>query len=265
MFEIVVLVGPAATVVAVEHRGRLGRMNTERVEAAPAAHHRRLVVLGNSEVTGGLVRGMIEVLVSLCARLYGRRSARDRALKAIGCAQCDVGRRAVLTAGSTRCGGGAASSADGGGCSVIAPGIIADPHVYSQKLAGARLGAIDQFQRSSPVTMVRSARTPYDLASGRLSVPSRRPRVVSRGSTARACILSDGLPMGPIPCPNIAVGLPSRWARDRQAKYPSCVGQPRVSDITTASRHENVGSTHGFNLIPRLNIELTAAVAAAPY
>ena len=101
------LAGPAATVVVVEHRDRLGRMNTELVEAALAAHHRRLVVLDNSEVTDDLVRDMIEVLTSFCARLYGRRPARNRALKAIGCAQRGVGPQAVLTAGSTWYGSGA--------------------------------------------------------------------------------------------------------------------------------------------------------------
>ena len=101
------LADPAATVVVVEHRDRLGRMNTELVEAALAARHRRLVVLDNSEVTDDLVRDMIEVLTSFCARLYGRRQARNRALKAIGCAQRGVGPQAVLTAGSTWYGSGA--------------------------------------------------------------------------------------------------------------------------------------------------------------
>ena len=32
-----------------------------------------MVVLDNSEVTDDLVRDMIEVLTSFCARLYGRR------------------------------------------------------------------------------------------------------------------------------------------------------------------------------------------------
>jgi putative resolvase len=86
---------PAVTVVVVEHRDRLGRMNTELVEAALSAHNRRLVVLDSSEVTGDLVRDMVEVLTSLCARLYGRRSARNRALKALGCAQQDIGPQAV--------------------------------------------------------------------------------------------------------------------------------------------------------------------------
>jgi predicted site-specific integrase-resolvase len=39
------------------------------------------------------------------ARLYGRRPARNRALKAVGCAQRDIGPQAVLAAGSTPCGG----------------------------------------------------------------------------------------------------------------------------------------------------------------
>ena len=70
-----------------------------------AAHGRRLVVVDDSEVTDDLVREMIEVLTSFCARLYGRRPARNRALMALGCAQRDIGPRAVLKAGSTPCGG----------------------------------------------------------------------------------------------------------------------------------------------------------------
>ena len=89
------LADPAVTVVVVEHRDRLGRMNTELAEAALSAHNRRLVVLDDSEVTDDLVRDMVEVLTSFCARLYGRRSARNRALKAVGCAQQDIGPRAV--------------------------------------------------------------------------------------------------------------------------------------------------------------------------
>jgi putative resolvase len=89
------LADPAVAVVVVEHRDRLGRMNAELVEAALSAHNRRLVVLGDSEVTDDLVRDMAEVLTSFCARLYGRRSARNRALKALGCAQQDIGPGAV--------------------------------------------------------------------------------------------------------------------------------------------------------------------------
>jgi putative resolvase len=89
------LADPVVTVVVVGHRDRLGRVNTELVEAALAAHNRRLVVLDDGEVTGDLVGEVVEVLTSFCARLYGRRSARNRALKALGCAQQDIGPRAV--------------------------------------------------------------------------------------------------------------------------------------------------------------------------
>ena len=90
------LADPRVSTVVVEHQDRLGRMNTELVEAALSAHGRRLVVLDSGEVTDDLVRDMVEVLTSLCARLYGRRSARNRALKAVGCAQRDVGPAAVV-------------------------------------------------------------------------------------------------------------------------------------------------------------------------
>ena len=90
------LADPRVTTVLVEHRDRLGRMNTELVEAALCAHGRRLVVLDAGEVDDDLVRDTVEVLTSLCARLYGRRSARHRALKALGCAQRDIGPTAVV-------------------------------------------------------------------------------------------------------------------------------------------------------------------------
>ncbi len=82
---------PEVTVVVVEHRDRLGRMNTELVEAALAAHGRRLVVLDDGEVEDDLVRDVTEVLTSFCARLYGRRSAKNRAKRALDCAADPAG------------------------------------------------------------------------------------------------------------------------------------------------------------------------------
>jgi putative resolvase len=97
------LAGPEVTVVVPGHRDRLGRMNTELTGAALAAHDRRLVVVDDNEVTDDLARDMTGVLTSFCARLYGRRPARNRALKAVGCARQDIGPRAAATAGP--CGG----------------------------------------------------------------------------------------------------------------------------------------------------------------
>jgi putative resolvase len=81
------LADPGVTTIVVEHKDRLGRMNVELVEAALSAAGRRLVVLDDGEVEDDLVRDMVEVLTSLCARLYGRRSARNRAQKALEAAE----------------------------------------------------------------------------------------------------------------------------------------------------------------------------------
>ena len=84
--------------MAATHRDRLTRMNTELVEAALSAHGRRLVVLDDGEVADDLVGDVVEVLTSFCARLYGRQSARNRALKAVRCAERDVGPTGVAAA-----------------------------------------------------------------------------------------------------------------------------------------------------------------------
>jgi putative resolvase len=81
------LADPDVTTVVVEHKDRLGRMNVELIEAALSATGRRLVVLDDGEVDDDLVRDMIEILTSFCARLYGRRSAKNRAKKALEAAE----------------------------------------------------------------------------------------------------------------------------------------------------------------------------------
>ncbi len=69
-----------ARVSSGDHRGDLDRQ-VSRLTAV--ATERRLpptrVVVEEAEVADGLVRDMVEVLTSVCARLYGRRSARRRA------------------------------------------------------------------------------------------------------------------------------------------------------------------------------------------
>lgn len=80
---------PKVTIVVVEHRERLGLMNIGLVEAALTAHGRRLVVLEDREVDDDLVRDMTEMLTSFCARLYGRRSAKNRAAAAMAAAEIE--------------------------------------------------------------------------------------------------------------------------------------------------------------------------------
>lgn len=69
--------------IVVEHRERLARFGAEYIEAALAAQGRKLIVVEEREVDDDLVRDMTEVLTSLCARLYGRRSAKRRAEAAL--------------------------------------------------------------------------------------------------------------------------------------------------------------------------------------
>ena len=85
------LADATATTVVVEHRDRLARFGVEHLEAALSAQGRRIVVVDAGEVDDDLIRDMTEVLTSFCARLYGRRGARNRAVKALGCARHDVG------------------------------------------------------------------------------------------------------------------------------------------------------------------------------
>ncbi len=66
--------------IVVEHRDRFARFGSEYLEAALAASGRRLIVVDPSEMNDDLVQDMIAILTRFCARLYGRRSARNRAI-----------------------------------------------------------------------------------------------------------------------------------------------------------------------------------------
>ena len=74
---------PEAKIIVVEHRDRLMRFGFEYVESALAAQNRKVVVIEPDEMTDDSVRDLHEVIVSMCARLYGKRSAKNRAQKAV--------------------------------------------------------------------------------------------------------------------------------------------------------------------------------------
>ena len=77
--------------IVVTDRDRLARFGVCHLEAVLAAHGRGVVVIDDGEVADDLAGDMTEVLSSWCARLYGRRGARNRAEKALRCAHNDVG------------------------------------------------------------------------------------------------------------------------------------------------------------------------------
>jgi predicted site-specific integrase-resolvase len=84
------LTDPKVRIIVVEHRDRLMRFGAEFVEATLAADGRKLLVVDTSELKDDLVADVIAVLTSMCARLYGRRSANNRAKRALTAMQGEV-------------------------------------------------------------------------------------------------------------------------------------------------------------------------------
>ena len=69
--------------IVIEHRDRLMRFGFEYLEASLSAQNRKIVVIDTKELADDVVRDLHEVIVSMCARLYGKRSAKNRAQKAL--------------------------------------------------------------------------------------------------------------------------------------------------------------------------------------
>lgn len=86
---------PSVTRIVVEHRDRFCRFGSEYVQAALAAQGRELMVVDTAEVDDDLVRDMTEILTSMCARLYGKRAAANRAKRAIAATADDDADRLV--------------------------------------------------------------------------------------------------------------------------------------------------------------------------
>jgi putative resolvase len=70
-------------IILVEHKDRLTRFGFEYIETLLKSQSRELVVADENELSDDLVRDMIEILTSFCARLYGKKAARNKALKAM--------------------------------------------------------------------------------------------------------------------------------------------------------------------------------------
>lgn len=82
-----ILADATITRIVVEHRDRLARFGVEYIEAALQAQGRELIVAEAGEQKLDLVQDFIDVVTSMCARIYGRRAASNRAKKALAAAQ----------------------------------------------------------------------------------------------------------------------------------------------------------------------------------
>lgn len=80
------LADSTVTRIVVEHRDRLARFGVEYIEAALQAQGRALIVAEMGEQKLDLVQDFIDVVTSMCARIYGRRAASNRAKRALAAA-----------------------------------------------------------------------------------------------------------------------------------------------------------------------------------
>jgi len=81
------LTDSTVTRIVVEHRDRLARFGVEYIEAALQAQGRMLIVAEMGEQKLDLVQDFIDVVTSMCARIYGRRAASNRAKRALAAAE----------------------------------------------------------------------------------------------------------------------------------------------------------------------------------
>lgn len=77
------LADPTVETILVERRDRLARFGLVYIEAAMAAADKKLVVMEAGEAEDDLIRDMIDLMTCFATRLYGRRSARNRAQRAL--------------------------------------------------------------------------------------------------------------------------------------------------------------------------------------
>ena len=81
------LSNPTIGTIVVERMDRFARMDIQLVKSALEASGRRLVVIDDTEYEDDLVQEVTEFMTNVCVRMYGRRSARNKALAAMEAAE----------------------------------------------------------------------------------------------------------------------------------------------------------------------------------
>lgn len=69
--------------IIVEHRDRLTRFGFNIIKALLEAQDRNIIVINNTEEKQDLVQDFVDVVTSMCAKIYGRRGSRNRAQRAL--------------------------------------------------------------------------------------------------------------------------------------------------------------------------------------
>ena len=69
--------------IIVEHTDRLSRFGTNVIEAMLSAQGRNLVVVDKTELNDDMVKDLVDIITCFCAKLYGKRSGKNKAKKMI--------------------------------------------------------------------------------------------------------------------------------------------------------------------------------------
>ena len=78
---------PVVGTILVEHKDRLTRFGFEFIETAMMSVGRSIIVADETEETTDIWADFVDVVTSMCARIYGKRGARNRARKAVEAAK----------------------------------------------------------------------------------------------------------------------------------------------------------------------------------
>jgi len=82
-----ILSDATVTRVVVEHRDRLARFGVASLASSLAAAGRQVVAINETEQKDDLVQDFVDVVTSMCARIYGKRSAKNKAKKMLDAAK----------------------------------------------------------------------------------------------------------------------------------------------------------------------------------
>lgn len=78
------LANKEVTCILVEHRDRLTRFGFDLIISTLSSNNRSVVVMNETEEEMDLVQDFIDVITSMCARIYGKRSAKNKTDKIKG-------------------------------------------------------------------------------------------------------------------------------------------------------------------------------------
>jgi len=79
------LSNPNVTIIIVEHKDRLTRFGFNYINLLMESQERQIIVINESDTKNELVDDFIAVITSMCARIYGKRSAKRKANKVKDC------------------------------------------------------------------------------------------------------------------------------------------------------------------------------------